>query len=136
MSELKNCPFCGELPHLYLEDGLTASRHYIAHVTCGNCDEVSQLVYNRDKNLVEKEAAAKWNTRSPQPAAQGWEDNPHHKFVHVDDLIRLVTEAGEVWEGESQMEVLSTEQEEQIEAAIRNYFIFPPKNGAGGGNAD
>ncbi len=52
----------------------------------------------------------------------------NYKFVHVDDLIRLVNDAGEVWDGDSQMEVLSTEQEEQIEIAIRDYFDRPEQS--------
>ena len=81
MSELKNCPFCGQQPVMELHEDIGS-----IFITCDYNDAVHSNVCVTAQGITESEAIAAWNKRSEAQRNDGWvrvEDRLPNEDVRV-----------------------------------------------------
>lgn len=67
---LKPCPFCGGTSSLVAHDGRTTSKHYTAHVWCGNCEVSQDICWGNTQENASGNAIKNWNMRPMEEQLQ------------------------------------------------------------------
>lgn len=118
MSELLNCPFCGEEPTEFSQSNKDREGTPVA-VACSGCGALGPWVYcpeMKGGSLNKAEAINEWNQRQPHPDSALLEFTFKHKIAYVKhpkDNWSLILDGESIYGGETPREAIQQAMEQE-----------------------